>query len=75
MSWKEKTQPTAPDISIMVDDSSDGSKHKNLTETNAIQDDEDVFYIASDTLDADRRDKSQTVGKLANVDLLALVLA
>lgn len=30
-SWKEKTQPTPPDVSIMVDDSSDGSEHKNLT--------------------------------------------
>ena len=59
----------------MVEDSSDGSEHKNLTETNAIQNDEDEFCISSYILDADRRDESQTVGKLANVDLLALVLA
>ena len=74
-SWKEKTQPTPPDVSIMVEDSSDGSEHKNLTETNAIQNDEDEFCISSYIPDADRRDESQTVGKLANVDLLALVLA
>ncbi|XP_059188095.1 uncharacterized protein LOC131970683 [Centropristis striata] len=60
-SWKGKTQPTAPDVSIMADDSSNGGDCKNLTETNAIQDDEDDFYISSDTLDADRGDKSHTV--------------
>ena len=35
-SCEENTQPTAPDIRILADDSSDGGEHKNLTETNAI---------------------------------------
>ena len=72
-SCREETQPTAPDASTMAADSSDGSECKKLTET--IQDDEEDFYISSDTLDANRRDESQIVRKLANVDLLALVLA
>ena len=70
-SWREKN--TAPDASTMAADSSDGGECKKLTET--IQDDEEDFYISSDTLDANRRDEFQTVGKLANLDLLALVLA
>ena len=58
----------------MADDSSDGGECKNL-EANVIQGDEEDFYISSDTKNADRRDESQAVGKLANVVLLALVLA
>lgn len=70
---EKNPQPTASDVT--ADDSSDGGERKNLTETSAIQDDEHDFYISSDTVDADKRDESQTVGKFANVDLLALVLA
>ena len=54
---------TAPDVSVMVDDGSNGGERGNLTDTNAIQDEEDDFYISSDTLDAAKRDESQTLGK------------